>query len=72
MGSKIIVQISDSKTKVEVEYYENFDLDNVITPVNVDRLEQLLKQTNYGPGGWLQTWFQYWISRKDKGQYDST
>ena len=25
----------------------NFDLDNIVTPVKVDRLEQLLKETHY-------------------------
>ena len=28
-------------------YYENFGLENVVTPVNVDRLEKLLIQSGY-------------------------
>ena len=28
-------------------YYENFDLENVVTPVNVDCLEKLLIQSGY-------------------------
>ena len=30
-----------------VKYYTNYDLDNIITPVNVDVLERLLIQSNY-------------------------
>ena len=30
-------------------YYENFDLINVVTPVKVDRLEQLLVESKYDP-----------------------
>ena len=37
------------KTTREILYCENFDLENVITPVNVDRLENLLRATNYDP-----------------------
>ena len=35
------------KQHLEVLQYENFDLDNIKTPVNVEMLEQLLKQSNY-------------------------
>ena len=31
----------------EVLYYENFDIDSLVTPVKVKRLEALLKETNY-------------------------
>ena len=31
----------------EVLYYENFDLENIVTPVNVSQLNQLLIETNY-------------------------
>ena len=27
--------------------YENFDLDNLVTPVNVEELEKLLQDSNY-------------------------
>ena len=33
----------------QVMYFENFDLENVITPVNVSALEKLLIQTQYNP-----------------------
>ena len=32
---------------LEVEHFCNHDLDNIITPLNVDRFELLLRQTNY-------------------------
>ena len=31
----------------EILYYQNFDLNNLQTPVNVDQLELLLKQSHY-------------------------
>ena len=34
---------------VEVLYYENFDLDNLITPIKIDRFCQLMKQAEYDP-----------------------
>ena len=34
---------------IEVLYYENFDLTNVTSLVDVDKLQQLLDQTNYDP-----------------------
>ena len=39
-----LINITD---KTEVLQYENFDLDNVITPVNVEILNNLLTQSNY-------------------------
>ena len=30
-----------------VLYFENFDVDSIVTPVNADRLNALLKATNY-------------------------
>ena len=30
-------------------YYENYDLDNIVTPVNADKLEELLVKTSYDP-----------------------
>ena len=30
-------------------YFENFDLESIITPVNIRILHQLLKQANYDP-----------------------
>ena len=33
----------------EILFYENYDLKSVVTPVNYQRLEALLKQTNYCP-----------------------
>ena len=35
------------QVSLQVEYYENFDLENIITPVNCHRLEQLLVHYNY-------------------------
>ena len=32
---------------VEILYYENFDLDNVVTPVDVSRFESLMIELNY-------------------------
>lgn len=32
---------------VEVLYYENFDLDNIVTPVDAAALEHLLKECGY-------------------------
>ena len=37
----------NSQTIREVLYYENFDLDNIVTPVNVNELNKYLKETNY-------------------------
>ena len=31
----------------KVEYYSNYDLDNVVTPVKVDRLIYLLEESGY-------------------------
>lgn len=31
----------------KVLWFENYDLRNIVTPVKVDVLEQLLKETNY-------------------------
>ena len=31
----------------EIKYFENFDLQSIVTPVNADRLEQLLIETKY-------------------------
>ena len=35
--------------KREVLYFENFDLENIMTPVDVDKLHYWLKKTNYDP-----------------------
>ena len=32
---------------VDVEYFENFDLNDVCTPINVNNLDQLLRETGY-------------------------
>ena len=32
---------------VEILHCENFDLENIVTPVNTDALERLLNQSNY-------------------------
>ena len=34
---------------VQPEYFENFDLTNIVTPVNADILEKALVETNYDP-----------------------
>ena len=34
----------------EVDYFENYDLENIKTPINVDLLERLLIDTNYDSG----------------------
>ena len=36
-------------TGEELMYYENFDIKTVVTPVNPDRLEQLLLEASYDP-----------------------
>ena len=36
-----------SEQNVDVLHFENFDLDNIVTPVNVDVLERLLLDANY-------------------------
>ena len=33
----------------EILYYENFNLETVVSPVNADKLEEYLKQANYDP-----------------------
>ena len=38
-----------SEQSPEVLQYENYDLQNIKTPVNVEALETLLKQSNYDP-----------------------
>ena len=32
---------------IQPEYYENYDLETIVTPVNVDRFIQCLKESNY-------------------------
>ena len=39
--------ISDSYKQIPC--YHNYDLDNVVTPVNADKFCKLLKETNYDP-----------------------
>ena len=41
-----LLYIAVNKTN-EILYFENFDLDNIITPVNVDQLEEFLVESNY-------------------------
>ena len=44
------ISISDNNQFVsdpEILYYENFDLDNIVTPVNVQALKQLLEDSKY-------------------------
>ena len=36
-----------AEDQVKPIYFENFDLDNVVTPVNADELKILLQETNY-------------------------
>ena len=36
-----------TETKTNVEQFNNFDLQNIVTPVNVSRLHDLLRKTNY-------------------------
>ena len=36
-----------SVTKVQVDEYQNFDVTSIVTPVDVDKYEQLLKETKY-------------------------
>ena len=37
----------DKKVSAKVSWYENKDLDNICTPINVDQFEKLLHKTNY-------------------------
>ena len=39
--------LSQASEQPEVLFFENYDLENVVTPVNVEQLSKLLKQTNY-------------------------
>ena len=39
--------VDQNQDDTKIEEWENFDLDGIITPVNVDELEKLLVQTNY-------------------------
>ena len=32
---------------LEVEHFYNYDLDNIVTPLNIEAYARLLKQTNY-------------------------
>lgn len=42
--------ISDTQKEVcKILYYENFDLENVVTPVNVPKLAELLQESQYDP-----------------------
>ena len=38
-----------SETNSCCEYYENYDLDNIVTPVNVSNLERILEHECYDP-----------------------
>ena len=40
----VILLVSDKRT---VLHFENFDLENIVTPVKVSELQQLLEETNY-------------------------
>ena len=45
----VTAEVINGKTKEGVDYFTNFDLENVITPVKVDELERLLVQANFCP-----------------------
>ena len=47
LQSVAVVLVDRSQDDTKIEEWENFDLDGIITPVNVDELERLLVQTNY-------------------------
>ena len=50
MFYKYIIKIfSEADANEEILYFENFNLETIVTPVNADRLEQLLTETNYNP-----------------------
>ena len=44
------MNFADRKSYEGVDYYENFDLKNIITPIKVDVFEKLLKESGYDPG----------------------
>ena len=43
----IVVCFAEANSQTEVLYYENFDLENVVTPVDIEELEKLLIKANY-------------------------
>ena len=45
----LLCHFTDSKPNVEVLYHENFDMDSIVTPVNADQFEKLLKESSYDP-----------------------
>ena len=54
----------------EVDYYENFNLQDIITPVDADKLDQLLKQSNYNvkKTQYLVNGFRYGFSLGYEGE----
>ena len=49
---------------IEILQYHNLDLENIVSPVNPDKLEQLLITAGYNsskennlPDQWVQKWF---------------
>ena len=52
MSLSSLLAVTDSnngKTEPVEQWFENFDLEKVVTPVDADKLEQLLIETNYDP-----------------------
>ena len=61
-----------AKETLEVLYYENFDLDTVVSSVNVNALKQLLEETNYDKNKtkWLVESFQNGFNLGYQGRTD--
>ena len=60
------------KGREEVLYYENFDLENVVTPVDADILEKMLLESNYDKEktDFLVTGFRQGFSLEYEGPED--
>ena len=68
-----ILNLFTEKPKAEqIMYFENFDLEHIVTPVDVDRLEKLLEQAGYEPGkrNFVVNEFRYGLNLECQGKIE--
>ena len=55
--NKPIVEVGEP-----LNYFENYNLDNIVTPIRIDKFQKLLEESHYPQGkidffgGWLHEW----------------
>ena len=45
----VMMNLTIFSAEEPVKYFKNYDLDEIVTPVNCDKLQQLLEQCNFDP-----------------------